>query len=147
MSPFLETTVGKFTFRVDPTCHYNEDGVWVRVAGSRARLGLADFVQQHSGDVAFVEVRLAGTPLSFGEEFASIETIKVDLTLAAPVTGVVALVNPALAAAPEIINLDPYGDGWLCEVEISGWDADRSRLLDAAAYFAKMKDAAQEEAR
>ena len=145
MTTFLETKVDKFTFQVDPTCFYNSEGVWVRVEGNRARLGLSDFLQQRSGDIAFVEVKPAGTILAVGDEFASIETIKVDIALTSPVSGKVLLVNPALETAPEVINQDPFGEGWLCEVEVSDWEKDQPRLLDAETYFEKMKREAEDE--
>lgn len=145
MTKFLETKVDKFTFHVDPTCFYNSEGVWVRVEGNRARLGLSDFLQQRSGDIAFVEVKPAGTILAVGDEVSSIETIKVDIALSSPISGKVLLVNPALETTPEIINQDPFGEGWLCEVEVSDWKQDQPRLLDAAAYFVKMKREAEEE--
>jgi glycine cleavage system H protein len=147
MTTLFETKIDKFTFRVDPTCSFNSEGVWVRVEGNRARLGLADFLQQRSGDIAFVEVKPAGTPLASGDEFSSIETIKVDISLSSPVTGKVLRVNPALESAPEIINQDPFGEGWICEVELSDWQKDQPRLLDAATYFEKMKHEAEEEVR
>jgi glycine cleavage system H protein len=146
MTPFLELTVNKFTFHVDTTCTFNKEGVWVRVEGNRARLGLSDFIQQRSGDVAFADVKPEGTSLAVGDEFASIETIKVDISLPSPVSGNVVLVNPNLEAAPEIINQDPFGEGWLIEVEMSDWENDRLRLLDPAAYFNQMKQEAEKEA-
>jgi len=145
MTTFLETKVDKFTFRVDPTCHFNSEGVWVRTEGNRAWFGLSDFLQQRSGDIAFVEVKPAGTVLAFGDGFSSIETIKVDISLSSPVSGQVVLVNPALENTPEVINQDSFGDGWLCEVELSDWENDKPRLLDASAYFEKMKHDAEEE--
>jgi glycine cleavage system H protein len=145
MTTFLEIKVDKFTFRVDPACYFNGEGVWVRVDGKQARLGLSDFLQQRSGDIAFVEVKPVGTILALGDEFSSIETIKVDIALSSPVSGTVLLMNPALETAPEIINQDPFGEGWLCEVEVSDWRTDQPRLLDAAAYFEKMKREAEEE--
>lgn len=145
MVPFLETTVDKFTFRVDPTCSYNSEGVWVRADGNQARLGLSDYLQQRSGDIAFVEVKPAGTILAVRDEFSSIETIKVDIALSSPVSGRVLLVNPVLETTPEIINQDPFGEGWVCEVEVSNWKQDQERLQDATAYFEKMKREAEEE--
>jgi glycine cleavage system H protein len=145
MTKFLETTIDKFTFRVDPTCFYNSEGIWVRIEGNRAKLGLSDYLQQHSGDIAFADVKPVGTVLAIGDEFSSIETIKVDIALASPVTGKVVSVNPALETTPEVINQDPFGKGWLCEVELSSWETDRPRLLDANAYFLKMKHDAEEE--
>lgn len=144
MTTFLEAFIDKFIFRVDPTCYYNHEGVWVRVEGKRARLGLADFVQQRNGDIAFVEVKPEGTILQSGSEFSSVETIKVDLALSSPVSGKVVWVNPVLASTPEMINQDPYGQGWLCEVEMAAWETDRAHLLDAAAYFEEMKREAEE---
>jgi glycine cleavage system H protein len=112
--------------------------------GQHLRIGIADFVQQRSGDVAFAEVKPAGSRLLAGEELGVIETIKVNISLESPVSGVIRLVNPLMESAPETINLDPYGEGWLVEMESSDWEADRLHLLDDAAYFAQMKVDAQE---
>lgn len=144
MTAFLETTIDKFTFRVDPTCLYSSEGIWARLNDGLVRLGLSDFLQQRSGDIAFVDVKPAGTILAFDDEFASIETIKVNVMLGSPVSGKMVRVNPALETKPEIINQDPFGEGWVCEVELSNWDADRIRLLDSGAYFEKMKHEAEE---
>lgn len=144
MTEFLEATIDKFTFRVDPSCLYSPEGIWVRLEGDRARLGLSDFLQQRSGDIAFVDVKPAGTTLAPDDEFASIETVKANVMLASPLSGRVVLVNPSIEAKPEIINQEPFGEGWLCEVILSDWDADRLHLLDAGAYFEKMKREALE---
>jgi glycine cleavage system H protein len=80
-----------------------------------------------------------------GDEFSSIETIKVDIALSSPVSGKVLLVNPALETTPEVINQDPFGEGWLCEVEVNDWEQDQPHLLEAATYFEKMKREAEEE--
>lgn len=144
MTEFMETTIDKFTFRVDPTCLYSGEGVWVRLEDGRVTLGISDFLQQRSGDIAFAELKPAGTPLAVGDEFASIETVKANVMLASPVSGKVVQVNPALETTPELINQDPFGKGWVCQVELNNWDADRPRLLDGAAYFEKMKHDAEE---
>lgn len=147
MNGFLEITIDKFTFRVDRACLYSGEGVWVRLEGGRVRLGLSDFLQQRSGDIAFAEVKPAGTVLALDDEFASIETVKANVMLASPVSGKIVQVNLALEITPELVNKDPFGDGWLCEVELSDWEGDRRRLLDADAYFEKMKHDAEEEQR
>lgn len=147
MSDFLEITVDKFTFKVAADRYYTHEGVWAKPSGSRVRIGLSDFLQQRSGDVAFAEVKPARTAVSFGDEVAVIETIKVNISLASPVGGVVAETNPAMNAAPEAVNQDPYGAGWLAEIEVADWEADRLRLLDAEAYFRLMKGQAEEEAK
>lgn len=145
MTTFLETKVDKFTFHVDPTCFYNREGVWIRIEGNRARLGLSDFLQQRSGDIAFVDVKPEGTVLAIGDEFSAIETIKVTIALPSPVSGKVVQVNSVMETTPEVINQDPFGEGWVCEVEVSDWEQDQMRLLDAANYFEIMKREAEEE--
>jgi glycine cleavage system H protein len=147
MTEFLETTVDKFIFRVATDRKYNDEGVWSQPAGERVRIGLSDFLQQRSGDVAFADVRPEGTQVSFGEEVAVIETIKVTIGLSSPLSGTVAEINPAMEDAPEVINQDPYGEGWLALIEPSDWDADSNRLMDAHSYFEQMKVEAEEEAK
>jgi glycine cleavage system H protein len=141
----LELTVDKFTFRVPKGLYFNDAGVWLRLEGNTARLGLSDFTQQRSGDVAFAEVKPVGTALEPGDEFAAVETIKVDIGLPSPVSGVIVEINSALEDAPEWINQDPYGQGWLARVELTAWDADNAQLLDADAYYALIKEQAEEE--
>jgi glycine cleavage system H protein len=147
MPNFLETTVDKFTFKVDTGCFYNQEGVWAREENGRVRIGLSDYVQQRSGDVAFAEVKPVGTVLAAGEEVAEIETIKVNITYTSPVNGKIAEVNPAMNDAPEAINQDPYGTGWLAVMDVDNWEADRAKLLDSQAYFKVMKGQAEEEAK
>ena len=145
MTEYLETTVDKFIFRVATDCLYNGEGVWAKLEGERVRIGLSDFLQQRSGDVAFAEIKPEGTGVQFGEEVAVIETIKVNISLSSPVSGEIVEVNPAMQDAPEAINQDPYGAGWLAVIETTSWEADRAQLLTPEAYFAKMKVEAEEE--
>ena len=141
----LELMVDKFTFRVPKGLYFSDMGVWVRQEGGVARLGLSDFSQQRSGDMAFAEVEPVETVLKPGDEFASIETIKVNVILPSPVTGAIAETNRTLEDAPELINQDPYGKGWLAVVELTDWESDKSKLLDADAYYALIKVQAEEE--
>jgi len=145
MSHYLEITVDKFTFKVATDRFYTREGVWVQLDADRVRIGLSDFLQQRSGDIAFVEIKPVGTTLAAGDEVASIETIKVNVALSSPVSGKVIEANPEMDAAPEAINQDPYGAGWLAVIAASDWDTDRSRLLDATAYFEVVKREAEEE--
>jgi glycine cleavage system H protein len=144
MTEFLETTVDKFTFKVATDRRYTAEGLWALLEDGRARVGLTDFLQQHSGDVAFAEVKPSGTVLNAGDEIGTIETIKVDIVLSSPVSGTVVEANPALADAPEVINQDPYG-AWLALVELTDWAADQANLLSPEAYFEQMKRQAEEE--
>ena len=149
MSDVLETTIDKFTFRVPTDRLYNRDGVWVLwlqpMGGTLIRVGLTDYLQQHSGDLAFATVKPVGTLVGAGEELAEIETIKVNLSLRAPVSGTVVEINPALRLTPELVNRDPYGEGWLAVLETTKVDEERTVLLDPQAYFAFMKDQVQQE--
>lgn len=132
----------KFTFRVPTDRLYHPDGLWVLAengAGSLVRVGLTDYLQQRSGDAAFVTVRPAGTHLARGDDLAELETLKVSLALPAPVSGTVVEADAALAASPELVNQDPYGDGWLARLEPSQWAVERAALLTPEAYFEHMR--------
>ena len=145
MAEYLETTVDKFIFRVATDRYYNGEGVWAMEEGGRIRIGISDYVQQRNGDVAFAEVKPVGTRLNAGDEIAVIETIKVDIAFSSPVSGTVVEVNPAMEDAPEVINEDPYSEGWMLMIEPDDWEADRARLYNAQTYFDRMKIEAQEE--
>ena len=145
MLEFLEITVDKFTFKVATDRLYNSEGVWAKSEGNLVRIGLSDFLQQRSGDVAFAEVKPIGTALAVGDEVATIETIKVNVILSSPVNGKVVEMNQAMETAPEAINQDPYGEGWLAVIEATDWEGDRAALLDPQAYFTLMKGQAWEE--
>ena len=108
---YLQATVDKFVFRVAPDYRYSDAYVWAKRDGSRIRVGLTDYLQQRSGDVAFVNLKEVGTALTADDELAALETIKIDLVIPAPVGGRMVAVNAALAANPELINSDPYGAG------------------------------------
>jgi len=149
MTEYLETTVDKFTFRVAKDRFYTAQGAWAfwmkPEAPNRIRIGLTDYLQQRRGDVAFATVKPVGTKLEEGESIADIETIKMIVELPSPVSGMVVEVNAALEMTPEVINQDPYGDGWLAVVETMYWETERAKLLDPDAYFAAMQTEAQEE--
>ncbi|HEY5913811.1 MAG TPA: glycine cleavage system protein H [Verrucomicrobiae bacterium] len=147
MPEYLETTADKFTFRVATDRMYTPQGVWVKPdpATKRVRLGLADYPQQHNGDVAFANVKPVGTQVIAGALVAEIETIKAMVEVASPISGKVIEVNAALTATAEAINQSPYEAGWLAIMEPSAWEAEHSTLLDAPRYFAVMQAQAQED--
>ncbi len=147
MPDYYETNVDKFTFKVAKDRFYTREGVWAQPEGLRIRIGLSDFMQQRSGDIAFAEVKPIGSAITSGDEIAVIETIKVNLSLGSPVSGKIVEVNPALETAPEAINQDPYGTGWLAAIEAADWETGRERLMDPKAYFAQMKAEAENEAK
>ena len=148
MPEYLQTTIDKFTFTVATDRRYDPDGVWLEDLGDgRVRVGVTDFVQQHSGDVAFASVKATGTRLAAGDEFAMLETVKVNLSLPLPVAGTILEVNPALDTNPEVVNQDPYGDGWLAVIQAAAWQADRVGLLDPPAYLSVMQSQIERELR
>jgi glycine cleavage system H protein len=147
MPDYLETTVDKFIFKVATDRLYRSEGIWALADGNRVRVGMTDFLQQLNGDVAFAEMQPEGTAVATGDEVAAIETIKANVSVTSPVGGTVAEVNPALELSPEVINQDPYGEGWLVVIEASDWPTDRDALLGPQAYFELMKGQAEEEAK
>ena len=149
MTEFLETTVDKFTFRVATDRYYTSDGVWAfwmqPQADHRVRVGLTDYLQQHSGDTAFVSVQPIGTMVAAGDDFAEMETIKVTFGLPSPVSGKVVEINQALDLHPEMVNEDPYDKGWLAVIETTNWEAECAGLLEPQAYFEVMQAQAERE--
>lgn len=145
MSEFLEYTLDKFIFRVALDRYYNADGVWAKEENGRVKIGLSDFLQQRSGDIAFAEVVEPGTELSSGDEVAHVETIKIDISLPSPVSGTVIETNPAMEMEPEVINEDPYGEGWLAIVEAGNWLSNQAQLLNPQAYYEHMVAEAEDE--
>ncbi len=146
MPEYLEATFDKFTFRVASDRLYSAEGVWVHAqTDGRVRVGVTDFLQQHSGDVAFISVKKPGTKVAAGDEFAEMETMKMNLSLTAPIVGSVIEVNPALELTPEVVNQDPYVQGWLALIEPANWATEKTKLLTAQAYFALMKSQVEQE--
>ena len=146
MSEFLEVTVDKFTFKVATDRLYTADHLWIKLEGGLARIGLTDYLQQTAGDVAFAEPKEEGTELASGDELGSIETMKTTLEIPSPLSGVIKAVNPQLEDEPELVNQDPYGAGWLVELEPTDWPAERESLLQAEVYYEQMKAEAAAEA-
>ncbi|MBM3730135.1 MAG: glycine cleavage system protein GcvH [Actinobacteria bacterium] len=114
---------------------YSPDHEWIRRSGGTVRLGITDYAQDALGDVVFVQVPSLGTSVSKGQSFSEVESTKSVSDIYAPVSGKVTAVNDALGDTPELVNSDPYGEGWICEIEMSN-EAELDALLDAAGYSA-----------
>ena len=145
MTEYLETTVDKFIFKVATDRLYTPEGLWVKNEDSLVRIGVTDFFQQRNGDMAFVNLQPVGKMLELNDEVASVETIKVNLSLSSPVTGKILNINQKAVTKPEIVNQDPYGAGWLCELSVNNWAEESKKLLSPEQYFIKMKKDAEEE--
>ncbi len=117
---------------------YAESHEWARLEGdNQVRMGISDFAQDALGDVVYVEVPEVGTEVSGGEPCSEVESTKSVSDVSAPVSGVVVAVNEALEATPELVNSDPYGDGWFALIEASD-PSDFDSLLTAEAYEASV---------
>jgi glycine cleavage system H protein len=114
---------------------YSNDHEWVSVDGTTARIGITDYAQDALGDVVYVQVPSVGGAVGAGDSFGEVESTKSVSDVYAPVSGTVVSVNEALGDHPELLNQDPYGAGWLCEIEMTDPSQVES-LLDAAAYQA-----------
>jgi glycine cleavage system H protein len=112
---------------------YSEEHEWVRADGGRVRVGITDYAQDALGDIVYVDLPVVGTEVVVGGKLGEVESTKSVSEIYAPVAGTITAVNGALPDAPERINEDPYGDGWICEVELAE-GAGLDSLLDAAAY-------------
>ena len=112
---------------------YSCDHEWARPDGSRVRVGITDYAQDALGDVVFVDLPAVGKAVGAGEVLGEVESTKSVSEVYSPVAGTVVAVNDALSGGPEALNSDPYGQGWICEIEVSGPEAIEG-LLDAAAY-------------
>ncbi len=123
---------------IPPDLHYTAEHEWVRRSGDdTARVGITDFAQSALGDVVFVQLPEVGTELTAGESFGEVESTKSVSDLYAPVSGKVSAVNGELEGSPQLVNSDPYGAGWLLEVQVAGvaeLESAISSLLDAQAY-------------
>jgi glycine cleavage system H protein len=111
---------------------YSETHEWLTTEGRTATVGITDFAQAQLGDVVFLELPKKDTELEAGASFGVIESVKAASDLYSPAAGRVVEVNERLTDSPELVNRDPYGEGWLIKVELSG--AVPSKLLDEAAY-------------
>lgn len=114
---------------------YSSDHEWVAIDGTRARIGITDYAQDALGDVVYVQPPSVGASVSAGQSFGEVESTKSVSDIYAPVSGTVVAVNEQLGASPETLNSDPYGSGWICDIEMSD-PAEVEALLDAAGYQA-----------
>ncbi|MGH2477363.1 MAG: glycine cleavage system protein GcvH [Candidatus Limnocylindrales bacterium] len=112
---------------------YTRDHEWVRVEGEEATVGITQYAADQLGDIVFVELPETGRDLEEAKPFGVVESVKAVSDLFAPVTGAVTAINEALAVDPELVNSDPYGQGWMVKVHIAD-PAELDELLDGEAY-------------
>lgn len=114
---------------------YTKDHEWVKLEGDIAIIGITDFAQRELGDIVYVEVETVGKELEGGTVFGTVEAVKTVSDLYLPVSGTITEFNAALNGAPESVNNDPYGAGWMIKMKVSN-PGDVETLMDAAAYEA-----------
>ena len=125
--------LGETLSEVPEELKYTKEHEWIRVEGSEVVIGITDFAQNALTDVVWVELPEDGATVSSMESFASVESVKSVSEIYAPVGGEVVGVNEDLEGAPELINDDPYGDGWICRISISD-PSELDTLLDSVSY-------------
>ena len=114
---------------------YTKDHEWIQLDGNTATIGITDFAQSELGDIVYVEIETVGKALSAEAVFGTVEAVKTVSDLFLPVSGTIIELNPALANEPELVNTDPYGQGWMVKMTVDN-PADVAALLDVAAYRA-----------
>ena len=114
---------------------YTKDHEWLRLEGDTATIGITDFAQRELGDIVYVEVETIGKSLKAGDVFGTVEAVKTVSDLFLPVDGEILELNEALANAPELVNTDPYGEGWMIKMKVAD-PAHVEQLMTAAAYEA-----------
>jgi glycine cleavage system H protein len=114
---------------------YTKDHEWIRLEGDTATIGITEFAQRELGDIVYVDIETAGKTLDAESVFGSVEAVKTVSDLFLPVSGTITEVNPALAATPELVNSDPYGEGWMIKMKVND-PSSIQQLMDAKGYAA-----------
>lgn len=112
---------------------YTKDHEWISLDGNIATIGITDFAQRELGDIVYVEVETVGKELEAGAVFGTVEAVKTVSDLFLPVAGTINELNPALAGKPELVNNDPYGEGWMVKMTVND-PSEVEKLMDASAY-------------
>jgi glycine cleavage system H protein len=112
---------------------YTKDHEWIKLEGNIATIGITDFAQGELGDIVYVDIETVGKSLAAEAVFGTVEAVKTVSDLFLPVAGTINEINPALTNQPELINSDPYGEGWMIKMTVNN-PAEVEKLLDSAAY-------------
>lgn len=116
-----------------PDLKYTKDHEWIRIEGSKATIGITEYAQNELGDIVYVEVDTIGKALTAGSVFGTVEAVKTVSDLMLPVSGTITELNPKLDGQPELVNQDPYGEGWMIKIDLKD-PVDMSGLLGAKDY-------------
>jgi glycine cleavage system H protein len=114
---------------------YTKDHEWVSLDGTTATIGITDFAQRELGDIVYVDITAKGKPVAAEEIFGTVEAVKTVSDLFSPLTGTITETNPVLDTQPELVNTDPYGQGWMVKMTVTN-SVEFDKLMDSAAYSA-----------
>lgn len=118
--------------------HYTKDHEWIALEGNIATIGITDFAQRELGDIVYIDINAKGKAIAAEEIFGTVEAVKTVSDLFSPVAGTITETNPLLEAQPELVNTDPYGQGWMVKMTVNNVE-DVKKLMDAAAYKASVE--------
>ena len=131
-------------FEVPENLYYHKEYLWAKIEGDKVKVGMSDFAQKQLNDIVYVELPSTGDEITQNEPFGTLESVKAVSDLIAPISGTIEKVNEELESKPELINEDPYGEGWLLIVAPTNLDVDLKNILDFDAAVAWHKELAQE---
>lgn len=131
-------------YKVPDDLYYTKEHIWVKIEGDIATIGITDYGQHQLGDIVFIDMPENGREVESGEVIASVESIKAISEIYAPVTGKIISVNEDLANDPSVINSDPYGDGWICDIQMKD-PSEVEDLMTAEDYRAYLEELEAEE--
>jgi len=117
-------------FEVPEGLHYSKEWLWVKIENGKARLGITDYAQKQLREIVFVELPSAGGTMKANEPFGSVESVKAVSDLVSPLSGTIEQTNQEVTSKPELLNEDPYGNGWLLLITPSNLDAELATLMD-----------------
>ncbi|MFL5739235.1 MAG: glycine cleavage system protein GcvH [Flavisolibacter sp.] len=113
--------------------HYTKEHEWIRLEGDTAVIGITDFAQHELGDIVYVEIETVGQPLNAGDVFGTVEAVKTVSDLFLPVNGTITEINPNLNTHPELVNSDPYGEGWMVKMKVNRVEEVKG-LMNSGSY-------------
>lgn len=143
---YFEVTYDKYHFRVPKEGYYfSENDCWIKQEGEKALLGVTDYLQNKSSDILFVDLPEIGTQVEQFDEIVNFESVKALLSLITPISGVVSAINDKLEDEPNLLNDDPYEQGWTIEIKLADFDEEKELLMDGKNYFEYMKKKIEEE--
>lgn len=131
-------------FEIPKELHYTKEHCWFKVEGNKVRTGISDYAQKALHEIVFVDIPTLGEKIDCGDPLGTIESVKAVVDVLAPISGEVIEVNRKLSETPELLNKDPYGEGWIAIISPTSLETDVKKALDAKEYSAFIEELAKE---